>query len=73
MSEILNVPELFGSDVLNDATKQPLSVYLSTINSGEIGIAFAIAVIYMIPGLLLFLHGGEFLVEGIAHSGSVKG
>ena len=59
--------------LLNDASKQPLSVYLSTINSGEIGIAFAIAVIYMIPGLLLFLHGEEFLVEGIAHSGSVKG
>ncbi len=59
--------------LLPDATKQPLSVYLSTINAGEIGIAFAIAVIYMIPGLLLFLHGEEYLVEGIAHSGSVKG
>ncbi len=59
--------------LLPDATKQPLSVYLSTINAGEIGIAFAVAVIYMIPGLLLFLHGEEYLVEGIAHSGSVKG
>ena len=59
--------------LLEDATQQPLSVYLSTINAGEIGIAFAIAVIYMIPGLLLFLHGEEYLVEGIAHSGSVKG
>ena len=59
--------------LLEDATQQPLSVYLSTINAGEIGVAFAIAVIYMIPGLLLFLHGEEALVEGIAHSGSVKG
>lgn len=59
--------------LLSDASLQPLSVYLSTINTGEIGIAFAIAVIYMIPGLLLFLHGEEYLVEGIAHSGSVKG
>ena len=50
-----------------------MSVYLSTINAGEIGIAFAIAVIYMVPGLLMFLYGEEFLVEGIAHSGSVKG
>ena len=50
-----------------------LSVYLSTINAGEIGIAFAVAVIYMIPGLLLFLHGESYLVEGIAYSGSVKG
>lgn len=59
--------------LLNDPNQQPLSVYLSTINAGEIGIAFAIAVIYMLPGLLLFLHGEEYLVEGIAHSGSVKG
>ena len=59
--------------LMEDVTKHPLSVYLSTINAGEIGIAFAIAVIYMIPGLLLFLHGEAYLVEGIAHSGSVKG
>ncbi len=59
--------------LLQDATKQPLSVYLSTINTGEIGVAFAVATIYMIPTLLLFLHGEEYLVEGIAHQGSVKG
>ena len=52
---------------------QPLSVYLARINAGEAGIAFAVAVIYMIPPLLLFLHGEEALVEGITHSGSVKG
>ena len=57
--------------LLPDADMQPLSVYLSTINAGEIGIAFAVAVIYMIPGLLMFLHGEAYLVEGIAHSGSV--
>jgi len=59
--------------LLPNAELQPLSVYLSTINAGEIGIAFATAVIYLIPGLLIFLHGEEYLVEGIAHSGSVKG
>ena len=59
--------------LMEDVTKQPLSVYLSTINAGEIGIAFAVAVIYMIPGLLMFLYGEAYLVEGIAHSGSVKG
>lgn len=59
--------------LLPDAAKQPLSVYLSTINAGEIGLAFATATIYMIPSLLLFLHGEEYLVEGIANSGSVKG
>lgn len=59
--------------LLNDPEKQPLSVFLSTINQGEIGLAFAMATIYMIPSLLLFLHGEEYLVEGIAHQGSVKG
>ena len=59
--------------LLSDAELQPLSVYLSNINSGEIGLAFAVATIYMIPSLLLFLHGEEYLVEGIAQSGSVKG
>ena len=59
--------------LLPDTEKQPLSVFLSTINVGEIGLAFAVATIYMIPSLLLFLHGEEALVEGITHSGSVKG
>ena len=59
--------------LLSDAEKQPLSVYLSSINAGEIGLAFAMAVIYMIPSLLIFLKGEEYLVEGIAHQGSVKG
>ena len=59
--------------LLPDAAQQPLSVYLSQINAGEIGIAFAAAVIYMVPGLLIFLHGEAYLVEGIAHQGSVKG
>ncbi len=59
--------------LLQDETKQPLSVMLSQINSQEIGLAFAIATLYMVPSLLLFLHGEEALVEGITHSGSVKG
>ena len=60
--------------LLEDADSQPLSVFLSGINSGEIGLAFAMAVIYMVPCLLLFLHGEEYLVEGIAaNNGSVKG
>ena len=59
--------------LLPNADAQPLSVFLSTINTGEVGIAFAAAVIYMVPGLLLFLHGESYLVEGITYSGSVKG
>ena len=59
--------------LLPDASQQPLSVYLSQINVGEIGIAFAAAVVYMIPGLLIFLYGEAYLVEGITYAGSVKG
>ena len=59
--------------LLQDADSQPLSVFLSSINSGEIGLAFAMATVYMIPSLLIFLAGEEYLVEGIANSGSVKG
>ena len=59
--------------LLSDADKQPLSVFLSNINQGEIGLAFAMATVYMLPSLLLFLHSEEYLVEGIATQGSVKG
>jgi len=52
---------------------QPLSVFLSRINAGEIGLAFAVATIYMVPAILLFLHGEEYLVEGITYSGGLKG
>lgn len=59
--------------LLNDEAMYPLSVFLSKINSADVGIAFAVAVIYMIPTLLIFLYGEQYLVEGIANSGSVKG
>ena len=59
--------------LLESAEDQPLSVFLSSINSGEIGLAFAMATVYMVPTLLIFLYGEEYLVEGIANSGSVKG
>lgn len=59
--------------LLQDADSQPLSVFLSSINAGEIGLAFAMATVYMVPSLLIFLAGEEYLVEGIANSGSVKG
>ncbi len=59
--------------LLSDAEKHPLSVYLSRINSGEVGLAFAVATIYMIPCLLVFLYGEEYLVDGITYQGGVKG
>ena len=59
--------------LLTDVEKQPLSVFLSQINSGEISLAFAVACIYMIPAILLFLYGEESLVDGINYSGGLKG
>lgn len=59
--------------LLSDTTMHPLSVFLSKINSQETGIAFAVAVIYMIPPMLMFLYGEDYLVEGITYTGGVKG
>lgn len=59
--------------LLSDPDLYPLSVFLSQINTGEIGLAFAVATIYMIPALLIFLYGEDYLVEGITYSGGIKG
>ncbi len=56
-----------------DTDKYPLSIFLSKINASEVGLAFAVATIYMVPSLLIFLYGEEQLVEGIAYQGGVKG
>jgi multiple sugar transport system permease protein len=57
---------------LNDTLKQPLSIYLSSINSGEVGIAFAASTIFMFLMIITFLYGENHLVEGIQNSG-IKG
>ncbi|MCI9318502.1 MAG: carbohydrate ABC transporter permease [Lachnospiraceae bacterium] len=59
--------------LLSDGETHPLSVFLSKINAGEIGLAFAVATIYMVPSLLIFLYGEEYLVDGITYQGGVKG
>ncbi len=59
--------------LLSDPEMHPLSVFLSQINTGETGLAFAVATIYMIPGILIFLYGEDYLVEGIMYQGGVKG
>ncbi|MCQ2080018.1 MAG: carbohydrate ABC transporter permease [Lachnospiraceae bacterium] len=56
-----------------DEADYPLSVFLSKINEGEIGLAFAVATIYMFLPLLIFLYGEDYLVEGISYQGGVKG
>ncbi|RUT47583.1 carbohydrate ABC transporter permease [Paenibacillus anaericanus] len=57
---------------LDDPLKQPLSVYLSRINSGEQGVAFAASMLYMTPMVLLFLYAETYFIEGIQLSG-IKG
>jgi len=59
--------------LLSDAELYPLSVFLSKINEGDTGIALAIAVIYMVPPVLLFLYSEDYLIDGISYSASVKG
>ena len=59
--------------LMSDEEQHPLSVFLSKINAGEIGLAFAVATIYMVPSLLIFLYGEEYLVDGITYQGGIKG
>ena len=59
--------------LLKDSEMHPLSVYLSKINTGELGLAFCVATIYLIPSLFVFLYGEDYLVEGITYQGGIKG
>ena len=59
--------------MMSNSYYHPLSVFLSQINSGEIGLAFSVATIYMIPPILIFLYGEEYLVDGITSMSGVKG
>jgi multiple sugar transport system permease protein len=59
--------------LLPDSGLHPLSVFLSKINTGEISLAFAVAVIYLVPPLMIFLYGEDYLVEGISYQGGIKG
>ena len=55
------------------ADLHPLSVFLSKINTGEAGLAFAAAAIYLVIPLALFLYFEDELVEGICYAGGLKG
>lgn len=54
---------------LKDETMHPLSIFLSRINSMDLGVAFACGILYMIPALLVFLYGENYFIEGIELSG----
>ncbi|TVX89710.1 carbohydrate ABC transporter permease [Paenibacillus agilis] len=57
---------------LEDAFKQPLSLYLSRIQEAAKGVGFAASVLYMSPMVLLFLYAESYFVQGVQLSG-IKG
>ncbi|REK74271.1 carbohydrate ABC transporter permease [Paenibacillus paeoniae] len=57
---------------LQEAARQPLSLYLSYIDKEARGVAFAASVLYMTPMVLLFLYAESYFVEGVQLSG-IKG
>ena len=59
--------------LLKNTDLHPLSVFLSQINTGDSALAFAVASIYMIIPILTFLYSEDYIVEGVAYAGGVKG
>ncbi|MCR8844516.1 carbohydrate ABC transporter permease [Paenibacillus sp. SC116] len=57
---------------LDDAFKQPLSLYLSRIQEAAKGVSFAASLLYMSPMVLLFLYAESYFVQGVQLSG-IKG
>lgn len=54
---------------LREAAQEPLSVYLSQMADSQPDMIFAASCFYMLPTVLIFLYGQEFMVEGIQLSG----
>lgn len=53
---------------LKDKSLWPLALYLPEIDASRIGLAFAASLVALLPALLLFLIGQDYLEEGIAAS-----
>jgi multiple sugar transport system permease protein len=54
---------------LKESYKYPMSIFLSLINTSDLGIAFACGLLYMLPAVLIYLYGEEYLVKGVQLSG----
>lgn len=50
---------------LRDRTRWPLSLFLANITAGQAGLALAASVVTLIPALLVFLYGQDWLEQGI--------
>ena len=53
---------------IREERQMPLSVYLSATFSGDMGIIFALSTLFMIPALIVFIYGQDYLAEGISQS-----
>lgn len=47
----------------------PLSLYLPDISTSDAAVSFAASIVMLLPALLLFFFGQEYLEQGIAASG----
>lgn len=54
---------------LKTKSKLPLSLYLPDITSDQMSVAFVASIVMMLPAMLVFLWGKEYLTQGIAASG----
>lgn len=54
---------------LKNQSDMPMSVYLSSAVTDNVGLVFAISSLFMIPALIVFIYGQDHLAEGINYSG----
>lgn len=54
---------------IRETWREPLSVFLSRMSSGDAGIIFATAVFYLFPAIIIYLFGQKQMVQGIQLSG----
>lgn len=57
---------------LKDKANWPLSLYLSTITAGDLGLAMVASLMMLAPPLLLFLTGRKYLEQGIGLAASIN-
>jgi len=54
---------------IRDSVAMPMSVYISTNLAGNMGIIFALSVMFMIPAMIIFIYGQEDMSTGLGYSG----
>ena len=57
---------------LKDKANWPLSLYLSKITAGDLGLAMVASLMMLAPPLLLFLTGRKYLEQGIGLAASIN-